>query len=385
MFQLQLGDTDVTNGTIAVTWCLDQDTLNDLVANNITDPQVVICVAPVEKYHITKEYRKIVSLKDLMTFIEFRAAGVNKIWGFISYKKKKESRDTYLSKKDGEFHTNILNYDGDKYASWLRANETAEANEKEEFKDLSSPISVTVPKGVFAKEPAYWEKIWVNHLFRDKVIDQCDFRRRRFFAYGVQPIILLAILLVKLVIITIAASILCRAFSLKYLYHPLTYSLKDTLDVFERGSLLVFEVPLRLGDKIDGEFPRPLYLIRKFWLALLLPLFWLPIALMIYNHAYAVATIMSFILLGTAIFVLIMSFMANHARILGVPFSWTWNKLNDSLESKEIWYLDQDQIDLITCSENKKTLTYKNMPAHRKTFKLKMQNIKSKVCKPFSL
>jgi len=48
---------------------------------------------------------------------------------------------------------------------------------------------VLVPVEVFAKEPAAWEKAWVNLFFRSRPGDQCDFRKRRLFAYTIQPIL----------------------------------------------------------------------------------------------------------------------------------------------------------------------------------------------------
>ena len=383
MFQLQLADADVTNGTIAVSWCLDHEMLKELADKKISDPQVVIVVSPVDNYHLNKEYRKVVPLKDLMTYIEFRAAGKNKIWGLVSHKGGKKARDHYMEKKDGEFHTNVLSFDGDQYATWLRDSEDVDLTdpEKPEYMSLSQPVTVTVPKAVFAKEPKQWEKTWVNHLFRDKVIDQCEFRRRRMFAYGVQPFIILGNHFLRLLLTILAAASLCRGLTLQYLFHPLTYTLKDTFDLFEKGSLAIQHLPEDDGS-ID-KFPKPSYFVRSFWSVPLMPLIMAPLLYLFLSKHYVGATILGGSLLIVVILILLIAFLANHAKLLKAPFTKAWAYLN--APSEDLWYLNQDEVEIITCNQDKKPLTYKNLPANRKTARLRFQILKSKVCKPFSL
>lgn len=379
MFQLQLADPDVTNGTIAVSWCLDHEMLKELADEKVSDPQVIIVVAPVDNYHLSKEYRKVVPLKDLMTYIEFRSAGKNKIWGLVSHKSGKKAREHYMEKNDGEFHTNVLSFDGDKYATWLR--DADDEDETDQFRSLSSPIEVTVPKAVFAKEPKQWEKTWVNHLFRDKVIDQCEFRRRRMFAYGVQPFIMLGNLFLRLFLTIFAASTLCRAVTLQYLLHPLMYSLKDTMDLFEKGSLAVRHLPE--DDKAISKFPKPGYFVRSFWSVPLMPLIMAPLLYLFLSRHYVGASIFGGTLLIVMAIILLIAFLANHAKMLKEPFTKAWAYLN--APSEDLWYLNQDEVEIIVCNQDKKPLTYNNLPANRKTARLRFQILKSKVCKPFSV
>src|SRR5271166_3039921 len=246
MFQLQISDTDATSGSIPVSWCLDEETIKELADKKIANPQVVICVSPVNTeggYHVKKEYRKVVPLKDLMTYVEFRSAGPNRIWGFISYMGRGASHTRYLGKKDGEFQTNILDWDGEQYAHFLLDFETYEARTSKVYKGLSQPIQVEVPAGVFAPEPAPWEKAWVNLFFKDKVVDQCEFRRRRLFAYSVQPLIMLVSLILRFLLLVAGAAMLARNFSFKWLLHPLMYSLDDCLEIFDNGCAVIFHQP----------------------------------------------------------------------------------------------------------------------------------------------
>jgi hypothetical protein len=375
MFQLQIADADVTNGTIAVSWCLDQEILKELADKQITDPHVVICVAPTDKYHLNKEYRKVVPLKDLMTYIEFRTPGKNKIWGFISYQKGRSARKKYLEKQDGEFHTNILGYDGDEYADWLTDSEEMVDGT---YRSLSQPITVAVPKAVFAKEPRQWEKTWVNHLFRDKVIDQCEFRRRRLFAYSVQPLVVLGNMLLRAVIILFAVLTLCKNVSLKYLVHPLMYSLKDTFEIFERGSVAVNHLPE--DDETVDKFPPPAYFVKSFWKTPIMPLFWLPVLWLLWRHKYTALGIAGGAVVLVFVLLMFIGFLTNHFKVVKNFFA----KIGSWFESDKLWYMDQGEVDIITCNE-KGPLTYNSLPGHRKTIRLRFQNLKSKVCKPFSL
>ena len=49
MFQLEISEDNITNCTVAVSWCLDQSVIDKLASGKIADPQVVICVAPVDR------------------------------------------------------------------------------------------------------------------------------------------------------------------------------------------------------------------------------------------------------------------------------------------------------------------------------------------------
>ena len=49
------------------------------------------------------------------------------------------------------------------------------------------------------------------------------------------------------------------------------------------------------------------------------------------------------------------------------------------------WYLDQEEMDLITCNPDIKNRTsLKGLPAKRRTIRLRFQDLKSRMCRPFS-
>src|ERR1700722_4777297 len=219
MFQLKLADTDVSSGSVALSWCLDNELIKNLAKEGTDDPQVVIVIYPEVKdkngsHNNLKEVRKVVPLKDLMTYVELKVAGKNRIVGFVYHASRSATKSRFLYKTERAWETTIIDSNGDPFpASYYSYTD-----------NRLSQLSIDVPAGIFAPEPAQWEKNLVNHYFRDKVVDQCSFRRRRIFAYSLQPI--MALLFIFLTIIILIAGLLtgARKWSIKYLFHPLIYN-----------------------------------------------------------------------------------------------------------------------------------------------------------------
>ena len=53
-------------------------------------------------------------------------------------------------------------------------------------------------------------------------------------------------------------------------------------------------------------------------------------------------------------------------------------------DAKPIWYLEQENTDLLVCSPDKKITSINDLPSNKKTIYLRFQDLKSKVCRPFS-
>lgn len=368
MFEIKVTDADVTGGSIPISWCLDIETVHYLTTRKVVDPQVVIVIAPEgEAYSIRKEYRKVVSLRDLLAYVEFRAPGKNKIWAFISHYSKQEAKNKYLSREDGEYRTDVLTSDGTAYLDYLL--EVPQCN--------SESVSVDVPAGVFASEPEAWEKTWVNHFFRDKCVDQCDFRRRRLFAYGVQPFIMLGQLLLRAALLLLALAIGARNTSAMPLLHPLRYCLNDAALVIGGGSIFIKHL-----DEDDDRGPDSTswkscmsYFIRSFWALPFMPLVAIPLGIALYHHK---AIFVGSIFLGAIAVVMLTIFFLTGSGL--VIFKWVSNKFTSGVGS----YLDKEEIDMLTCNPNKKAFTFGTLPAKKKTLSLRFSDLKSKVCRPFS-
>jgi hypothetical protein len=354
-------------------------------------------VAPEGKqYGKHKEYRKVAPLSDLMTYVELRTAGPNKIWGFISLNEKKTARSCYLNREYSTFSTDILEYDG---SDWGWSQKSYAQNNPELY---AESLPIVVPTGVFAKEPPEWEKTWVNLFFRQKPMDQCDYRRRRLFAYSAQPIIMFFNLLFRLVMLFAAAMVGKRGCSFKYLLHPIQYDMETQFDVFKGGC--VFIRSDRDGDNINSTGGTFAYIIRKFWSLPFIPVFSIPTAIFFYFaphravvvFAHIIGGLTGFILAGVLLICFIefgsaSKFFGGIARFLGIIGGGIHKLLNrlvpekkDPFKPVQFWYLQQDEMEYLACKPDKTPMTFAKLPPKKRTFNLYFQEIKSKVCKPFS-
>lgn len=380
MFELKIANPDVTSGTVQVSWCLDQEALKYLTDKGVKDPQVILVIAPEgepEKYHHnSKEVRAVVPLKDMIAFVEFKYPGATKIWGFVSTRSKKDAHD-YLTKSGGVYGTDILDYDAQGWASWMTKDGTLDAQ----------PLSVEVPEGVFAPEPAQWEKDWVNHFFRGKCEDQCHFRKRRLFAYLVQPFLMLPNLLIRLIILLVSCIVGARGTSLKYLLHPLTYDLGDTIEMISGGTIFIRHLPEdEPGVEMPDNFKEMVsYGVRSFWALPFMPLLWIPVLILSLLgkwHTVAVIGIVAVALVAAAVFVVAMVAMAE-AGAFGTLWRWL-DKFFTRKEPQDFWYLSQEEMDLLVCNTQKGPLTVSKLPAKKRTLRLRFKDLKTKVCRPFA-
>lgn len=391
MLELHISDTDVTSGTIPVSWCLDKTLLDNLAACGVPDPTLIICIAPSQGYHIKKEVRTVVPLKDLMTYIEFHSSGENKIYGIISSKNKKDAENKYLCKNDGEYADHLLNGDGSDYAHYLSS-----------ALDKSDPLNVNVPKECFASEPAQWEKDWVNWFFRDKPIDQCHFRKRRLLAYTVQPFWFLLVAIPKLFALLPALAIVDAGIFqvLKTIFKPMTYGIGDAWKSLT-GSVLVrtWETEDLDFEMANSFFQGARHLGKKFMFIPLMPISLFALWLLWHCHQLFFAIKVTGIVI-TAILMIVGSITFFMSPIGKRFLNWfdnsTFNfgkwvaslfpkKATKELKSEyKYWYQNPESANLLVCTSEKKPLTLAALPPKHRTMKLHFQNIKSQVCKPFS-
>lgn len=65
----------------------------------------------------------------------------------------------------------------------------------------------------------------------------------------------------------------------------------------------------------------------------------------------------------------------------GVRAALDWMKGD---EPDALWYMDQEELEMLTCNPDRKAYTFSNLPNKKKTLGLRFSNLKSKVCRPFS-
>lgn len=359
MLELHVSNNNVTSGAIPVSWCVDREMLNHLSEKGVKDPALVLCVAPVNNYDSSKEVRKVVPLRDLMAYVDFRFPGEHRIWGFVSSKfSLREAKKYYLSKGGRDFIASILNWDGDGFTS------------HNELLDVKDPLMVVVPKDSFAPEPARWEKDWVNWLFLSKCVDQCHFRRRRMFAYTLQPLILLFNVLWRLLGLFIALLVGARNMSLKYVLHPLDYGLDISWKVIGGGTYFVTPFEEEWDSGLTNT-QLILTVLKKCWKLPLMP------AILLFMVKFNLLVPISLLLLALIVVVALSVFFGTGTA------ADMFSLLMEKLQSSDFWYLQQDEVDLLVCSGDPKTDLSK-LPAKRRTVKLYYQDLKSKICKPFA-
>jgi hypothetical protein len=367
MFKLFVTSTNVDSGTIPVSWCVSKETLDRLAAFYIREPQVVLCVSPKPReghwHYTSREYRKVVPLKDLMAYVEFRYPGENRIYGFISFESEGRTRDRFLSKSHREYFTDILNSAGNNWTNWHGAIE-------EDSRDVTS---VDVPAGCFAPEPPAWEQAWVNHYFFQKCIDQCQYRRRRMFAYTLQPILMFFNLLFRMLILVGGLLLGTRGATRNWaqVFMPLTYDYKELFNgIFSGGT--VFIRPAKTdGPKEVGPFAWWVY--KQCWLVPFMPLVLIPLLIVLGTYGMGSTACYFALVIGVAVGLLACVTVVKKIS----------DKLVASAAGKKLWYTEDEEIFNLVCDGTDKPTKVSRLPRKHRTIKLRLSELKAKVCRPF--
>lgn len=355
-FELHISDNDITNGTIAVSWCVPKEILEALDKAGIKDPAIVLMTAPYDgiNHYKLKEYRKVVPLKDLMAYVEFRSSGTNRIWGFI------DGKDEYSYFKKRYY---LDRFSNGKYVRGIVDPNLAQNFYFEHINYNAEPLTVEVPDSVFAKEPSEWEKKWVNLFHSYDAIDQCQFRKRRLFAYSLQiPVALICWTFAYLLPFIFAFLFGTRGLSAKPMLRPLQYPPLAALLVLKGGSY--FYNPNETGWRKYIKLPfMPIMLIAEFLCVY---------ALLHLGAAWATSLLRVLgMLAGIAICIIF--------TIIKIVVH------NERKQKDPAWFMNGEHQKLLVCSDGKiKPKSVADLPKENQSIRLKFSEIKSKICKPFS-
>lgn len=168
------------HSSVFASWCLSTEIAAKIKELRLDDKVVKLLVVhwPVDRRTDRTERRQLVDLADPMCAIGFNAAGVNRIVALVVVGGR--MHDKYLSLDSGHYKTNVV-----------ARGDCGTVLEKGPEYLASGVIDVEVPEGLFAGKPIDWG--WVNMFFKTDPRDQCAFRRRRMFAYTLQPFVALVI------------------------------------------------------------------------------------------------------------------------------------------------------------------------------------------------
>jgi hypothetical protein len=182
------------------------------------------------------EVRQLVDLMEPMAIVGFNSPGINRVVALVVYDQSEGGlRDTYFTRHNGCYKTDIIGSDDDTIVIGEGGWKNGRLG--------SGYIEVGVPQELFAKQPRDWG--WVNSFFNTPPRDQCAFRRRRIFAYTLQPVVwsmLLAIVgfmgaiagLVNLICIVCLLSVGVRGINYAPLRHPFQHKPRDIWEGLQR-------------------------------------------------------------------------------------------------------------------------------------------------------
>lgn len=388
LLELHVTDLDITSGSAPITWCLDKELLEKV--KSYQDPHLVISVLPENSRFSYKENRYVVPLKDMMAYVSFRSPGKNKIYAYLTETKP----DSIMDKYERSFSTTVIS--NGEYAEFILGKTTIEQVpetyvdedgdtqvgcwvDKEIVvpeKPHAIPLEVDVPAEYFAKEPAQWEKTWVLWLLKDKGIDQCAFRKRRILAYTpfLQPLVLFCNLFIRLLFTSVSFLLGLRGLSLKYLFHPLTYSLIDMHSdshnhgIFDGGTVFVRPEPEKFKHGPNTFLEIVEYVVVRFWSLPFMPAIFIPLALVIYYHKFLILLVGSSILFGIILLVIL-----GMAGAFGALFAW----VVDAFIKVTNLGGDNEIEDLICTGDPTRK-------PKKRSIKLRYLALKSQVCKPFA-
>ena len=342
LFELRLTETKVTGGSIPVTWCIDRDWL---LKHNNSEHYVLLCSAPPNKSGEIAEWRGYAKLSDLMAYVTFYRPGENRILACVVDDKDYVQRWMERDRGRTGWMTEAMNF-----GYW---DSSTQFLLDDRWTTINNHIDLELPKECFAKEPSVLEKKWVNFFFRNKAVDQCEFRRRRILAYTVQPIafFIWSVLYALFILIGQLAYFLCGIW--------ITFDQLGTTDVY-------------IAKKTD-------FLKIKSWGIfdwILIPIPSLLIVSLILSHINLL-----FLLLPIG-------------GLIGIVCSFLLFLYLERLDSNFVggkqvkrklpkpYY--QEDLDILQCASNKKITSIKDLPKGKRTIKLRFQDLKSRVCKPFA-
>lgn len=211
--ELNIVERTVQSGAVPVVWCIDREWATKSL-KDIRDCYILLITTPVKDGHMFVEDRVVAKATSMMAYVNFFRPGKNRIYAFLT--NSKSTATSFTMRYHGAWRSNFIAYHNRNInpVHW----DTMKVN---------AELDVDLPKECFAKEPPAWEKAWVNVLFSDKAVDQCAYRRRRIFAYTLQPLVFTLLLICRLLITFALLSVACRGINFRPLYQPFAWSAAD--------------------------------------------------------------------------------------------------------------------------------------------------------------
>jgi hypothetical protein len=366
---LRLTEFKADVGSIPITWCVDRDWLK-----NHTDSEqyVLLSVAPPEKSGAKAEWRGWAKLSDMMAYVTFYRPGKNRILARVTPTKKGVADWMERNRDGGGWQGRAMEFPESYYDEEAIKNCKYLLTKHWMYEDrLWNYIDIDMPNGCFAKEPSDREKNWVNFFFKNKAVDQCEFRRRRMLAYTVQPLV----------------------FSVIFLFFALAISVFQIFNLMI-GKWIIWEdmSAFNIDRKVDFLTIKKLGDLK--WL--LIPMPWLTTAACI---LWKFTHLSRWMLIPISFIILIpLAYFAITLLVLGIESLVKWRERTSpkaqaarkaKLEKERqrqlaLYKAELEALDLLLCSSGKRVTKIKDLPRNKRTIKLRFQDLKSRVCRPFA-
>lgn len=260
------GSSAVSHPVMFLTWCLNRELVEQVRERRLNGLAVkfLLITFPVGEggIAIDREGRELISLTEPTHVAAFSRGGEHRLVALLVCGQTDDALESaFLSRDYGTYRTTVLsNNRTELERDYTRANVFG-----------TGLLEVEIPKQLFAERPQDWA--WVNRWFKEKSDDQCILRRRRLFAYTLQPPFFLAsfgLWWLEIAFVTLVALLLgMRGLDFAPLRNPFAH---NPLDVLEQNRGSIFAV------KIKGVMLFPVFLASPLVLVAVAGLAWVTTA-----------------------------------------------------------------------------------------------------------
>lgn len=180
------GEQELDHPSAFASWCIDTSIVDQVKTTMENSEQVALLVIHwhvsgfPQGHYTSSEVRYVVNLSDPMLNCAFDKPGTHRVVALVIYGKSLASmRDEYLSRSNRNYSTDVIARNG--------------VEVLEQIAVLGKGVSeVEIPANVFAQKPFDWKwiagELSVSPVESSAGVDQCNIRRRRLFAYTLQPL-----------------------------------------------------------------------------------------------------------------------------------------------------------------------------------------------------
>ncbi|MDO8510364.1 MAG: hypothetical protein Q7S15_01945 [bacterium] len=369
MLRLVIDNPEQSDATVPIRWCVSQNILKELKQKRVLTPYLLLTAW----HHESKReamVRQLVPLDEAMTYVQFEKPGTHTIHATIVWpvdlQYTRLVRKTVLDRRCEIY--------GDGTLQWVLWPSVFHLDDRAE-------LDVNVEKEFFAQEP--WDMRYVNYFFGDKARDQCEYRRRRIVAYSFAPVLLGFVFT------------LFWIFKAIYVLFFLILGVRLHWDaVFDQDSHLsdIYD----FEDATFEEFARDNFFLtnkggepRTRFLLLLHPIVIGVIAVIdIIAYHFEPMRYVAFVLVVALIIVAVLSLVWNHfiKRAAGSIKGKVLDQKMRNIETREERQLARyDQIFTgVVCEGFPLTARLADLPRAKRTVRLRLADIKAKVCRPFA-